>query len=174
MFELLGAQPVLGRVFWPEEDTPDKPLTVILSYGLWQRRFGGDLKRDRPDDHNQWSQPHHRGSNAAGFSLGYEVMPTVGSVAQAEMLLPLPMGVKHLDNHDDENYNLLARLKQGVTIAQAQTELDLVARRLEQQHPESYPANRRFRYSVKPLLEQVVGDVRCRCSCFSAQSVACC
>jgi predicted permease len=160
MFELLGAQPLLGRVFLSEEDTPDMPLTVILSYGLWQRRFGGASSVIGQTIIINGHSHTIVGVMPAGFSLGHEVMPTVGSVAQAELLLPLPMGVKHLDNHDDENYNVLARLKPGVTIAQAQTELDLVVRRLEQQHPESYPANRRFRYSVKPLLEQVVGDVR--------------
>ncbi len=160
VFPLLGAQAMLGRVFLPEEDTPDKPLTVILSYGLWQRRFGGD-----PKVIGQSLTINGRSYTVVGvmpqdFTLGYEVMPTVGAVSQAELLLPLPLSVDRMNNHGDENYNVLARLKPGATIEQAQAELNLVARRLEQQRPENYPASRRFSYSVRPLLEQVVGDVR--------------
>jgi predicted permease len=160
VFSLLGAQPMLGRVFLPEEDTPDKPLTVILSHGLWQRRFGGDSKVL-----GQSLTINGRSFTVVGvmppdFTLGYEVMPTVGSVAQAELLLPLPLSTERMNNHGDENYNVLARLKPGATIAQAQTELNLGVRRLEQQFPDRYPQTRRFSFSIKPLLEQVVGDVR--------------
>src|SRR5262249_21528074 len=94
------------------------------------------------------------------FALGYEVMPTVGGVAQAEILMPLPLSVDGMNNHGDENYNVLARLKPGATIAQAQTELNLAVRRMEQQFPDRYPPTRRFSFSIRPLLEQVVGDVR--------------
>src|SRR5574341_1824758 len=160
VFPLLGTQAMLGRVFLPEEDTPDKPLTVILSYGLWQRRFGGD-----PNVIGQSLTINGRSRSVVGvmpadFSLGYEVMPTVGSVSQAELLLPLPLSVDRMNNHGDENYNVLARLKPGATIEQAQAELNLAVRRMEQQRPEGYPASRRFSFSVRPLLEQVVGDVR--------------
>ncbi len=160
VFSLLGAQAMLGRVFLPEEDTPDKPLTVILSYGLWQRRFGGDPKVIGQSLTINGRSRSVVGVMPADFSLGYEVMPTVGSVSQAELLLPLPLSVDRMNNHGDENYNVLARLKPGATVEQAQAELNLVARRLEQQRPENYPASRRFSFSVRPLLEQVVGDVR--------------
>src|SRR6185295_7392399 len=96
----------------------------------------------------------------ADFALDYEVMPTVGSVQRADLLLPLPLTAEDFNHHGDENYNMLARLKPGVGIAQAQAELDAVARGLEQQHPDDYPTSRRFRFSVRPLLEQVVGDIR--------------
>jgi putative ABC transport system permease protein len=160
VFSLLGAQAMLGRVFLPEEDTPDKTLTVILSHGLWQRRFGGD-----PKVLGQTLTINGRGHIVVGvmppdFALGHEVMPTVGGVAQAELLLPLPLSVERLNNHGDENYNVLARLKPGATIAQAQAELNLAVRRLEQQFPNNYPSSRLFSFSVRPLLEQAVGDVR--------------
>jgi len=160
VFSLLGAQAMLGRVFLPEEDTPDKTLTVILSHALWQRRFGGD-----PKALGQKLTINGRDHIVVGvmppdFSLGHEVMPTVGAVAQAELLLPLPLSAERMNNHGDENYNVLARLKPGATIAQAQTELNLAVRRLEQQFPNFYPLNRRFSFSIRPLLEQVVGDVR--------------
>ena len=160
VFSLLGAQAMLGRVFLPEEDTPDKTLTVILSHGLWRRRFGGD-----PKVLGQTLTINGRGYTVVGvmppdFVLGHEVMPTVGSVAQAELLLPLPLSVERMNNHGDENYNVLARLKPGATIAQAQAELNLAVRRMEQQFPGNYPASRRFSFSIRPLLEQAVGDVR--------------
>ncbi len=160
VFSLLGAQAMLGRVFLPEEDAQDKTPTVILSYSLWQRRFGGD-----PKALGQTLTINSRDHLVVGvmppdFSLGHDVMPTVGAVTQAELLLPLPLSPKQMTNHGDENYNVLARLKPGATFAQAQTEMNLAVRRLEQQFPNSYPQNRRFSYSIRPLLEQVVGDVR--------------
>jgi predicted permease len=160
VFSLLGAQAMLGRVFLPEEDTPDKTLTVILSHSLWQRRFGGD-----PNVLGQTLTINGRGYNVVGvmppdFALGHEVMPTVGGVSQADLFLPLPLSVERMNNHGDENYNVLARLKPGATIVQAQTELNLAVRRLEQQFPNRYPPSRRFSFSIRPLLEQAVGDVR--------------
>jgi predicted permease len=65
-----------------------------------------------------------------------------------------------MNSQGDENYNVLARLKPGATISQAQTELNLAVRRLEQQFPTNYPPSRRFSFSIRPLLEQAVGDVR--------------
>src|SRR5215475_4947546 len=162
VFSLLGSRAAMGRVFLPEEDTPDKTLTVILSHGFWQRRFGGD-----PNALGRTLTLNGRGYIIVGvmppdFSLGYEVMPTVGmgSVAKAGILMPLPLSVDQMNNQGDENYNVLARLKPGATIAQAQTELNLAVRRLEQQFPDSYPPSRRFSLSIRPLLEQAVGDIR--------------
>jgi predicted permease len=160
VFPLLGTQPALGRVFLPEEDTPGKPLTVVLTHGFWQRRFGGDPKvigREINLDGDNYTMV---GVLPKDFSLDYEVMPTVGGRVRPELFLPLPLSAERMNHHGDENYNVLARLKPGATIAQAQTELNHVARRLEQEFPKGYPASRRFGFSIRPLLEQVVGEVR--------------
>lgn len=160
MFSLLGLKPVLGRVLIPEDDAPGKSQAAILSYGLWQRRFGGEsnvIDQSLTLDGENYTIV---GVMPADFSLPKEVMPTVGAAAQAEILLSLPMSEKDLSSQGDENYNVLARLKPGVTIAQAQAEVDAATRGLEQQFPAQYPESRRFSMSVRPLLEQVVGDIR--------------
>jgi predicted permease len=160
MFSLLSVQPLLGRVFLPEEDRPGKPLTAILSHGFWQRRFGGDPKVLGQSLTLNGTSYNVVGVMRPDFALGYEVMPTVGAVAQAEMLLPLPLSAEQINNHDNENFNILARLKPGATITQAQTELNFTVRQLERYFPNDYPPSRRFSFSIRPLLEQVVGDVR--------------
>ncbi len=91
MFSLLGARPALGRVFLPEEDAPGRPPTVVLSHGLWQRRFGSDPNvAGRALTLNGQSYTVV-GVMPADFSLGYEVMPTVGAVQQPDVLLPLAL-----------------------------------------------------------------------------------
>jgi predicted permease len=160
MLSLLDAQPLIGRLFEPEEDVPGKPPTVILSYGLWQRRFGADSNVIGQALTLNGRSHTVVGVMPADFSLSNEVMPTVAAVPQADMLLPLPMRAEDLAQQGDENYNVLARLKPGVSITQAQAELDAAVRGLEQQFPDTYPASRRFSFSVRPLLEQVVGDIR--------------
>jgi predicted permease len=160
MFPLLGARPQLGRVFLPEEDAPGRPQTVVLSHGLWQRRFGGDpsvVGRSLTLNGQSYAVV---GVMPADFQLGYEVMPTVGAVQQPDVLLPLPLSAERMESQGDENYNVVARLKPGATFQQARAELDLAARRLAQQFPETYTQGRAFSFSVRPLLEQVVGDVR--------------
>jgi len=160
MFSILGARPLLGRLFLPEEDAPDKPKTVILSDAFWQREFGGDqniLQHTLLLNDEKYAIV---GVMPSDFSLDYEVIPTVSSVSRPDLFLPLPMDAEERQSQGDENYNLLARLKPGASIAQAQSELDVTVRRLAEQFPDRYPASRRFSFSVKPLLEQVVGDIR--------------
>jgi predicted permease len=160
LFAMLGARPLVGRLFLPEEDSPGKPQTVVLSHSIWRRRFNSD-----PNVIGRALTLNGKSFTIVGvtpqdFSLGYEVMPTVGAVQQPELFLPLPFGPKEMESQGDENYNIVARLKPGATVERAQTELDLVVKRLAQQFPEEYPPGRGFRLSIRPLLEQVVGDVR--------------
>ena len=160
MFSVLGAKPALGRVLLAEEDAPGKTKAAILSYAFWQRHFGGDpnvIGQNLTVDGDSYNIV---GVMPADFSLSYEVMPTVGTSAQTDVLLSLPMNAEAMNSQGDENYNVMARLKPGVNIAEAQAELDSVVRGLEQQYPDRYPASRRFAFSVTPLLDQVVGDVR--------------
>jgi predicted permease len=150
----------MGRLFLPEEDSPDRPKTVILSNAFWRREFGGNANVLQNTLLLNGEKYEIVGVMPADFSLGYEVIPTVASVPEPDLFLPLPMDSKQRQEQGDENYNLVARLKPGASITQAQSELDIATKRLAEQFPDRYPASRRFSFSIKPLLEQVVGDVR--------------
>ena len=159
LFPMLGAQAMFGRVLLPEEDEPGKPLTVILSHGFWQRRFGSDhevLGKTLILNGNSFTIV---GVMPADFSLNKEVMPAVNAIENADLLLPLPMSESARTNRGNEDFNIFARLKQGVALAQAQAEMDVIADRMKQQYPDHYPANGGLTISVVPLLEQVVGDI---------------
>src|SRR5215813_3906528 len=160
LLPLLGAKPLIGRLFLPAEDTPDQPHTVILGNAFWRREFGGNENVLQNTLLLNGEKYQIVGVMPAEFSLPYEVVPTVASVPEPDLFLPLPMDAKEREEQGDENYNLVARMKPGVSITQAQSELDLATKRLAEQFPERYPVSRRFSFSIKPLLEQVVGDVR--------------
>jgi hypothetical protein len=80
LLPLLGAKPVLGRLFLPEEDTPDQPHTVILTNAFWRREFGGNENVLQNSLLLNGEKYEIVGVLPAGFSLGYEVVPTVASV----------------------------------------------------------------------------------------------
>jgi len=160
LLPLLGAKPLMGRLFLPEENSPDRPHTVILSNAFWRREFGGNANVLQNTLLLNGEKYEIVGVMPAEFSLSFEVVPTVASIPEPDLFLPLPMNAKQKQEQGDENYNLVARLKPGASIAQAQSELDIATKRLAEQFPDRYPATRRFSFSVKPLLEQVVGDVR--------------
>jgi len=160
LLPLLGAKPLMGRLFLPEENSPDRPHTVILSNAFWRREFGGNANVLQNTLLLNGEKYEIVGVMPAEFSLSFEVVPTVASIPEPDLFLPLPMNAKQKQEQGDENYNLVARIKPGASIAQAQSELDIATKRLAEQFPDRYPATRRFSFSVKPLLEQVVGDVR--------------
>ena len=90
------------------------------------------------------------------FTLNHEVIPTVGGIDKPEIFLPLPMDAKQELDYGPENFNILARLKPGVTMRQAQADIDIIATRLRvEKH-----RDRTFTISVVPLMEQVVGGTR--------------
>jgi predicted permease len=160
IFSLLGARAVLGRLFLPEEDQKGQPPTAILSNGFWQRRFGADahvIGQTLTLNGNNFTIV---GVLPTEFSLDKEVMPAVNGIERADVLLPLPMSEADRTDRDHEDYNIFARLKPGVTLAQAQAELDVIAERMKQQYPDHYPPNGGLTISAVSLLEQVVGDIR--------------
>ena len=164
LFHLLGAQPLYGRLLLPEEDQPGRSQVVILGHGLWQRLFGGDPQvigrsltlngfggRDPKD--NQFTIV---GVMRPEFMLNDEVMQTVGSITQMDLFVRLPLGADAVKRRGDENYNLMARLKPGVTMAQAQDDISAIAGRIRDKDKR----DRTFTISVVPLQEQVVGNVQ--------------
>ena len=158
-FPLLGASPMLGRVFLPDEDDPGKPATVVLSHGFWQRRFGSDPEIIGAALTLNGNNFTIVGVMPAGFSISKEVMPAVNSIEKADLLLPLPMSESARANRGNEDFNIFARLKPGVTVNQAQAEMDVIAGRMKEQYPGNYPPEGGLTISVVPLLAQVVGDI---------------
>ena len=165
LFHLLGARPLHGRLLLPEEDTPGKPPVVILSHGFWRRVFNSDpnvigrsitmngVVEGSGESKNQFTIAGVLGPD---FLLNDEIMPTVASIRRMDIFLPLPLGADAVTRRGDENYNIMARLKPGVTMADAQADVSVIAARIRDKDKR----DRTFTISVVPLLEQVVGNVR--------------
>ncbi|HZF40261.1 MAG TPA: ABC transporter permease [Blastocatellia bacterium] len=144
----LGVKPLVGRDFLVEEDSPGATPTVILSYGFWQRRFGADpniLGRHLTLNNQSYTVV---GITPSDFQFGAEADVTVPIGLQAE---------RFRARGADPGADVVARLKGNASQQQAETELNLIAARLEQQYPES---NKGRRMRVTPLHESFVGDVR--------------
>ena len=162
MLPLLGAQPAHGRLFSPAEDAgaPGTARVVILHHGTWMRRFGGDPSAIGKSVIINGTAHEIVGIMPARFTLPREVMNTLGGAEEAEVLLPLQLGPEAAQRRNGEDYNIMARLRPGVTAAQAQAEMDALTARLREQHPDFYPPRGGLTFSVVPLQEEVVGDVR--------------
>src|SRR6201994_172745 len=160
LLSLLGQPAALGRTFVPDEDRPGRNATAILSYGTWARRFGSDPRLLGKKIVLNGLSYEVVGIMPRSFSLPREVMPTLDGAEQAEILLPLPMLADAPQNRDHEDYNIIGKLNPGVSIQQPQAEMDTITARLRHEYPEVYPPNGDLTFSIVPLLEQVVGNVR--------------
>ena len=146
---MLGVQPQIGRDFLPEEDQPGRDNVVILSHGLWQRRFGGDLKILNQE-----------------ISLGGRAYTVVGVMPPtfqfldrtSEIWAPIsftPQEVQHRGGHSLAR--AIGRLKPGVTLDQARAEMSAIADRLALQHPGT---NKGWNVRIWSLLDFTVGSVK--------------
>ncbi len=156
LFRILGATPLSGRLLGPADDNPGKPPVAILSYGLWKRLFGSDptiIGKGITLNGNQFLVT---GVLRPDFRLNTEVMPAEEPMERIELFVPLPLGPDAAQRRGDENYNLLARLKPGVSAKQAQADIDIIAASIRKKDKRDVT----FGMTVEPLLDQVVGDVR--------------
>ncbi len=136
-FSMLGVQPALGRLILPSEgETPGADPVMVLGYSYWKRRFGGDpavvgksvLVNGRPFTIVGVVPEQFLGTYALIEMDGYIPMGMIG-VVQA--------GQENLTLRDKHNLHVLARMKPGVTPAQAQASLQVIATRLDHQYPDT-------------------------------------
>jgi predicted permease len=148
-FRVLGVKPMLGRDFYDGEDQPSGGDTMILTYQSWQERFGG-----RKD--------------IIGQTVDLDGVPNtiIGVLPASFQFAPRGKaefwGTLHKLNNCEKRrscHNMfgVARLKDGITVQSALADMTAVAKQLEVQYPGS---NRDQGASVKPLYEQIVGDIR--------------
>ena len=153
LFSVLGVSPIKGRVFTAAEDVRNGPRVVVLGYGLWQRRYGGDpniIGRTIQVD----SEPHE----VVGIMPADFVLPT-DFQNPAPSALWIPEGWDNTStDHGSHGYYAAARLKPGVTVAQARDDLHALAQRWTQQG--LYPPQMGFDTVVLSLRDEVVGTVR--------------
>ena len=149
-FPLLGVQPLLGRSFTPEEDRPGGAKAVVLSYGLWQSRYGGDrniLNREILLDGEKHA--------VAG------VMPASFQFFAKDVRVWVPMALTQEDwaNRGGHYLVVVARLKPGVSVTQAQADMNAVMRRISTDHPEETMEGK-MGVVVMPVRDEFVGDAR--------------
>ena len=123
-FEVLGVPPALGRTFSAEEDRPDHDLVVILGHALWERRFGAN-----PEIIGQKIMINNRSRTVIGVMPPGFKFPEI-----AELWVPLALDTRRW-TRNDHGLGCIARLKSGITPAQAQADMNNVARRIEEQNP---------------------------------------
>jgi predicted permease len=151
LLPLLGVRPVLGRNFTEGEDQHSANGTVLLSWSLWQRRFGGD-----PAVVDQTIQLNGRPYTIIGILPGWFAYPDISTQLWTPVYNYVPiLGMSSLGEND---FQALGRLKPGFTAAQGIADLSVITRRLHDQHPDDPFVGKAA--SIRPLLEDVVGDVK--------------
>ena len=149
-FDVLGVVPAAGRSFLADEDRAGAPRVCLISYGLWQRRFGGDRK-----------------IVGKAVTLNDESFTVVGITPQdyrfgTQTDVFVPLGLTEDSDRMNQRGNhpgiyAIARLREGVTFEQAQAEMKAIAAQLAQEYPKDNAENS---VSMIPLSEYFIGDVR--------------
>ncbi len=150
LFAVLGVQPILGRSFLPGEDGPGENDKVLLGYGFWQRRFNSD--------------PGIAGKSAALSGRTYTVvgvMPPGFEFPRGEQLwIPYALEIDpKKQSRNTKNLEVIARLKAGVSVGQAETVLKTLAAVSEQRFP---IGQKNWTAAVVPLRQHLLGDTRAR------------
>jgi putative ABC transport system permease protein len=146
-FETLGVQPMLGRVFSPQEDQAGRSNVVVFSHRFWQEHFGSN------------ADIVGRNVNIDGQSfLVAGVMPASFRYPDfAQVWTPMAWTDKERAVRGEHHYGVVARLKSGVALKQAQAAMNTISSRLEQLYPDD---NKGWGAVVVPLHDDLVSDVR--------------
>ena len=142
LWPLLGIQPIIGRTFTSDEDRPGGPAVVLVSEGLWRRRFGADARLP-----GQTLQV-----NGAQHTIVGVVPQDVGFTSEADVWLPLAPDPDR-ESRGDRRLAIVGRLAPGVTVAQADAEMDRIAAGIEREH---VSRDRGWRVRVAPIREWLI------------------
>ncbi|HEY4426432.1 MAG TPA: ABC transporter permease [Pyrinomonadaceae bacterium] len=154
-FKILGVDAILGRTFLPEDDKGGQSPVAVLSYGLWQRRFGGQASLVGDTITLNDEKFTVIGVMPPNFQFHIKQRSGTGRPAELWTILPMPVGPGA--NERGRFLGTVARLKDGVSMDQAAAELRTIHARLSDQEPQF---NKNYTNEVLPLREQFFGNVR--------------
>ena len=155
LFKILGVEPIHGRALLPEDDGPGKPPVAVLSYPLWQRRFGGQANIIGQEITLNGVKFIVTGVMPPSFQFHIKHRSGTGRPAELWTVLPMPSG--GTANERGRFLSVVARLKDGTSIEQAGAELRTIEARLSDEVPQF---NKNYSAEVLPLREQFFGNVR--------------
>jgi putative ABC transport system permease protein len=155
LFKVLGVDPILGRSFLPDDDGPGKTPVAVLSYPLWQRRFGGQSNIVGQQITLNGEKFSIIGVMPASFQFHIKHRSGTGRPAELWTILPMPIGGGA--NERGRFLSVVGRLKDGVTLDQAGVELRTIEARLSDEVPQF---NKNYSTEVLPLRDQFFGNVR--------------
>src|SRR5213595_2054537 len=150
LFDLLGVPALLGRTFVPNDDRPGTHV-VLLSESLWQRRFGSD-----PSVVGRALTLNGESYTVIGIMPRFVQLPGFAN-RNDQLWVPIAFPPEEASQRGNHFLEVIARLKPGITLKQAQAEMETIAARLAQQYPDY---NTRIGAVVVPLHEEVVGDIK--------------
>jgi predicted permease len=146
-FRLLGTRPELGRTFLDEEDRAGGPDVVVLGDAIWRRTFHAD--------------PNIVGKSITLTGKPFTVVgvmpPSFRYPSLVELWTPLGLPASFLTKYDETSLRVLARLRPGVTLKQAQSQMDAIQQRIAQEHPQTDGGSG---VNLIPLREEIAGDVK--------------
>ena len=152
-FSVLGLEPSRGRSFIPEEDQPDTSGTVIIADEFWRRRFGGD-----PSILGRALNLDGRSYQIIGvLPNGFQSPNQFGLLDRIEFYIPAAYSRALLANHGDHEIEVIGRLKPGVSLRTAQSELETISNNLAKQYPQT---NEGVRAVLAVLRDDIVRNVR--------------
>jgi predicted permease len=146
LFPMLGLKPILGRTFLPEEDRPGANKVIILSRTLWRQSFGGD--------------PEIIGKSIQLNGDSFTVIGVMGEQYPHDKDIWLPLShlpAESFTSRSKHSVWVIGQLKSGATIAEARSEMETIAARLQIAYPES---NKNIGVELMPLRNQLVGNLR--------------
>lgn len=150
LFSTLGSRPLLGRSFKEEDEKPGQAAIALISYGTWQRRFGGD-----PKILNAVLELDGTPYTVVGVMGPEFVFPPADS--EVEIWLPLRLDLKALPSRPHRMYDVIGRLAPGVTLSQARQEMSQLAGEIAKENPAS---NQGWGVTVHVALDFLVGDLQ--------------
>ena len=154
-FDLFGVKPLLGRTFLPSDDTLGAPPVLILSYDYWKTNFGSD-----PDIVGKTFELNDKVHTVVGVLPPVPQYPVESDVFMPTSACPFRSAKTFIENRDSRMMEAFARVKPGVSIAEARADLTTISDRLRSEYPKSYPEQMGYAAVTSPLREELTHDAR--------------
>jgi predicted permease len=154
-FDVMGVRPLLGRTFVPEDEAPGAEAVLVLSYDYWKRSHDGD-----PNIVGRVFRMNNRPHTVVGVLPSIPQYPRENDVYMPTTACPTRASEGFITNRNRRMMGAFGRLKPGISVEQAKSEIAAIAAGMQREHPDSYPDNIGFRATLDPLQEELTRQAR--------------